>query len=279
MSKISRKKATRPINKTPTKKIAVRKGINLSREGLLNNGLINKEKNKPSVTIITCTNRINYADNILQNFLRQNYKQKELIIILNNNSLNKEDWEKLTEGHDEIRIYQLDERISLGSCLNYGVSQSKGQILAKFDDDDYYGPMYLKSSVESLMSTKADVVGKSTSFVYFEFKKIIALRNLGKENKFVTRVEGPSLVIKREVFDKVIFPDKSLGEDIAFCKACIKEGFKIYSSDRYNHVYIRHKSKANHTWGINDELYLKLCHVIGTTDDYRPYADSKYSKV
>jgi len=268
MTKTFREKLTRPVSK-----ISVRKRINLSNMSFSDNRLLNKDERKHVVSVITCTNRINYANNILQNFLIQNYNEKELIIILNNNSLNKEDWEKLAEVHKEIRVFQLDESISLGTCLNFGVSQSKGQILAKFDDDDYYGPMYLQASVKTLLSTDADVVGKSTSFVYFEFKKIIALRNLGKENKFVTRVEGPSFVIKKEVFDKISFPDKSLGEDIAFCKFCIREGFKIYSSDRYNHVYIRHKSKANHTWGINDELYLKLCHVIGTTDDYRPYAD------
>lgn len=39
------------------------------------------------VSIITCTNRQNYLNNLLQNFNRQRYAQKELIIIINNNAI------------------------------------------------------------------------------------------------------------------------------------------------------------------------------------------------
>ena len=40
------------------------------------------------VSIIVCTNRPQFLDNILQNYYRQRYKVKELIIILNQDSMN-----------------------------------------------------------------------------------------------------------------------------------------------------------------------------------------------
>lgn len=46
----------------------------------------NKAKQQ-GVSIITCTNRHNYLNNLLQNFSRQRYANKELIIIINNNKI------------------------------------------------------------------------------------------------------------------------------------------------------------------------------------------------
>ncbi len=57
----------------------------------------------------------------------------------------------------------------------------------------------------------------------FPIKKTLAIRNINRENRYVNRVEGPTLVFKKSVFQKVQFQDKSLGEDIEFCNDCIKK--------------------------------------------------------
>ena len=46
------------------------------------------------------------------------------------------------KGLPNVRVYQLHEKATLGDCLNYGVIKSKYDIIAKLDDDDYYGPNY-----------------------------------------------------------------------------------------------------------------------------------------
>ncbi|MFC5451008.1 hypothetical protein [Paenibacillus aestuarii] len=42
----------------------------------------------PGVFIFTCTNHPDFFMNILHNFRNQRYKRKELIIIINNDSMN-----------------------------------------------------------------------------------------------------------------------------------------------------------------------------------------------
>ncbi len=235
--------------------------------------IMNTIDKKLGVSIITCTNRLNYIDNIISNYRNQKYDKIELIVILNNNKLDKNE---LTNNFDELnnfKVYQIDENESLGKCLNYAIERANFDIIAKFDDDDYYGPKYISKEVKHFYNKKVDLVGKSTTFVYFKNKKILALRNINKENKYVRRIEGSTMLIKRCVFDKVKFKNISLGEDVQFCKDCIKKGFKIFSSDRYNHVYIRHGISHNHTWGVKDDYYLKLCKIIGKVDDYKIYAN------
>ncbi|MTI48989.1 MAG: glycosyltransferase family 2 protein [Firmicutes bacterium] len=241
---------------------------------------MNTEKSKnitisdTDVSVITCTNKPHTLDSIINNFNRQSYEKKELIIVLNSNKLNLYSWRQNVQQYNNVNIYQLDEKVTLGECLNFAINKSKYGIIAKFDDDDYYGPRYLSQAIYFLKNTIADVVGKSTSYVYFSRSKTLAIRNSGRENRYVPRVEGPTLVMKRKIFDKVRFSEKNLGEDVQFCKDCCKNKIRIYSTDKSNFVYIRNGNYSKHTWGINDNYYLKLCNQIGQVNDYRIYANS-----
>lgn len=241
----------------------------LKEKGSLDVKKINNDK--PSVSIITCTNRPNYMDNVFENFETQTYEKKELIIILNNNKMNIKKWKEKAEKYNNVRVFQLDENVTLGECLNFGIEKANFGIIAKFDDDDYYASQYLQNSIMAFNYTDADVVGKATTYVYFEESKILAIRNYKRENRYVYRIEGPTMLIKKEVFNKIKFRKISLGEDVKFCKDCIKNGFKIYAHNRYDYVYIRHGRKSSHTWNISDNYFLKLCKVIGKIDDYKSY--------
>ncbi|MFH4090338.1 glycosyltransferase, partial [Acinetobacter baumannii] len=84
----------------------------------------------------------------------------EKIIILNNDSMNIKQWEKRFEKLKNTRIFKVDEKSSLGACLNFAVGKATGEIIAKMDDDDYYAPNYLKDMVMSFEYTDASIVGK-----------------------------------------------------------------------------------------------------------------------
>lgn len=249
-----------PLNKS--KKNKERTSVNdIKKRNFLNLG----------VSIITCTNRLENINNVFENYARQLYENKELIIILNNNKMKLSKWHEKAKEYDNVHVFQLDQKITLGECLNFGVDKSKYDTIAKFDDDDYYSSHYLYDSIGAFKHTKADIIGKSTTYVYFEKDKLLAIRNPKRENRYVYRVEGPTLIIKKKVFEKVKFRDKNLGEDVQFCKDCFKEGFKIYSHNKLNYVYIRHKSTFKHTWTISDDYYKKLCKIIGKVEDYKSY--------
>lgn len=233
-----------------------------------------KKVEKQGVSIITATNNESFFNNIFENFDRQAYKNKELIIIINKNSLNLDKYKSKAKNYENVRVYRVDGSKSLGYCLNYAVSISKYNIIAKFDDDDYYGANYLSSSVDAFEHTEASVVGKCSHLIYFKQLGLLAIRNPKNENKYVKFVNGSTLVFKKSIFDKVKFANISIGEDTKFCGSCIKKGIKIYSTDRYHHVYIRQKSKATHTWKITDKILLEhFCKPIKHTKDYKSYAD------
>ncbi len=214
-----------------------------------------------NVSIITSTNREKNINMILDNFNRQKHINKELIIILNYHKPNLELWRKVIRSNKDISIYHMAEE-TLGNCLNYAVSQSKYEYIAKMDADDYYGGSYLINSLNSIEYSGAHIVGKSCIYIFFKDENILGIKNTDRENRFVDRVNGSTLMFKKEIFPEINFGNRNLGEDILFCNLAFKKGYKIFSSDRNQYLYIRN-NKEFHTWKIDNSYLIKECKKLG----------------
>lgn len=225
----------------------------------------------PGITVITSTIRPEFIENVFENYNRQTYEKKEFIIVLNKNSMDIKKWKMKAKEYKNVRVFQVDERFSFGQCYNFCVSKSKYDYIAPFDDDDYYAPNYLNDIVEAFQISKAYVVGKKCRYLYFEKSGILALGNKGQENCYVDHIDGPTLSFNKKIFDRVKFTDKPIGIDGQFCKDCIANNIKIYSTNRFNHAYIRHSSSHQHTWVIDDDTVLSWCDVIGKVENYQEY--------
>ncbi len=104
--------------------------------------------------------------------------EKELIIILNKDDMDIEMWKERSKGNENVSIYQLPEEKTLGECLNFGIEKARYNIVAKFDDDDYYSPYYLTEAMQIFLTTDAQVVGKGKAFMYFEKEKLLTLQEI-----------------------------------------------------------------------------------------------------
>lgn len=244
-------------------KVTTRKK-NIKRTGKVKN-YINKFTELSGVSIVTCTNRPNNMKNVFNNYERQDYNKKQLIIILNNNKMNFNEWREEAKKHKNVKVFKLDEDISLGQCLNFAVDNSDYEFIAKFDDDDYYGVKYLKNQMKAFENTNAGIVGKRTCFVYFEKTKTLAMRYPNKENCYVKYVLDSSMIIKRRIFNKIRFPNytfKKVGADFHFQQLCYINGINIFATDRYDYVVHRHVNPENHTFKIEDEKILNRSIIV-----------------
>lgn len=228
------------------------------------------------VSIIACTIRDSMMDNIFHNFDRQLWLEKELIIILNNDKMDKELWDERSKNYEKVSVFQLSEEKTLGDCLNFGIEKSKYEIVAKWDDDDYYSEFYLCEAMETFNSTNAQLIGKGKSFMYFERQKLLSIRNVGCENNLVKNrgkgvLKGGTLMFRKEIYPQIKFPSKEgSGTDSAFVRLCKKSNLKIYSTSRYNYVYIRKADKNNHTYKRSNKVLWKKSIKIGKVKDFIP---------
>ena len=232
-------------------------------------GRSNDGAKKKGVSIITCTNKLEYMDNILANYDRQEYEDKGLIIILNDDRLNLGEWREKARSHPNVTVYQIDEKEPLGVCLNYGIEKARFDYISKFDDDNYYGPAFLEDLMNAFEYTDADIVGKCAGYIYFENGSILALYGEAMEHCYTHFVLGSAIIIKREVFNRVPWPtDRRQGSDTEFLRQSVNNGFKIYSADRFNYVRMRRSSPELHTWKVKDEEQLAKYRIICHTKDY-----------
>ena len=227
-----------------------------------------KQDSKPGVSIVACTNKPNYIDNIYINYERSNYPVKELLLIINNNKISLNEYKLKAASFKNVKIFQLDETCTLGECLNFGVEQSKYDYISKMDDDDYYGSNYLEDSMNVFKYTDAKITGKLTYFVYFDDNNTLGTMCKNWEYRYVLAVAGGTIVVNKEVFDSVKFGNISFGEDKLFLEDCHKSGFKIFSSDKYSYVLMRHKNLEDHTWKIHSEDFIKHVNIVSVIPDF-----------
>lgn len=222
----------------------------------------------PGVTVMVATHRPEQMNHLLDNYLRQQYPFKELIVILNNNEFDLERWRHKIRGSRDIKVFYLRDQVTLGYCYNFAAGQAQYEYVAKFDDDDYYSPLYLKTSMELFHYTNADIVGKSCRFIFFTGLSTLAECTPGPEYDFVSYVVGATMIIRKEVLQKAPFPELTCGEDSEFQKTCLEKGFNIFAGNRYHYVTIRSADPTKHTFRINDDVYLAFCRVIAKTPDF-----------
>lgn len=222
---------------------------------------------KPGVSVIVPTFKRRYITNILENYLRSSYPVKELIIILNNNELDPKEYLSLAFGLENVKVLQLDEKFTLGRCLNFGVNNSKYDYISRMDDDDYYGPNYLTGLMNVFNYTDAQMTGKNPVFVYFENNSSLYLLN--HDNP----VMGGTFVFKKEIFEKVRFRDMNFREDYYFLLDCISSGIKIHASDKFNYVYVRHSNLEDHTFRLPSDIFIRTYDVkkILTIKDFTQF--------
>ncbi|MCD1261703.1 glycosyltransferase family 2 protein [Paenibacillus athensensis] len=223
----------------------------------------------PGVSIVTCTNRPEFLTNLVRNFNSQRYPRKELILIVNNDSANLQAIRQQTAHNPRIRVYRVPERVSLGQCLNCGAAVARYPLIAKFDDDDYYAPAYLREQVRALIRTGSTVVGKHACLVYLAASGRLVIRSPQERNKLLTFVQGGTILFRRSVLKQVRFADISLGEDVRFLRACRRKGHTVYATSPFHYVYMRRKNKSSHTWKAADRFYLQNSVPLAVTRDYR----------
>ena len=222
-------------------------------------GLESLVSEQPSVSVLMPTMRPKNVLRCLENFTKQTYPKKELILILNNAEFDLDAIRRHTDLIANVRVLHVEGRTTLGDCLNRGVEVASGKYIAKMDDDDHYGERYLSDSVLAASFSDADVVGKGSFYMYFEEANTTALAEVAREHTFTHFVTGGTLFIRADVGREIPFDSISLREDTNFLHAVSQAGCRIYAADRFNFLRVRACRLSDHADPTPDSEFLKRC--------------------
>jgi glycosyltransferase involved in cell wall biosynthesis len=184
-----------------------------------------------------------WLSNILDNYNRQTYPNKRLIIVENGDGIGIS--VKLPK---DIIILRSDS--GPAQPMNVGIEWLKQHAepqdwFCKCDSDDYYGPQYL-DQIHTAISSGADYTGRKALYIKTSNDKLWFAES--KDESFI--FHGPTIAARIE--SSLYFPlVKTWGEDIAWCKAMHNAGYKSVTLCPEGFCYQRWP-KYNHTWPCTD---------------------------
>jgi len=195
---------------------------------------------KPKISVIIPTrNRASFLTQAVELFKAQDWTNKELLILDDSDSENI-NLKRQAKIHQNIQYFHQSRRLTIGEKRNILASRCTGELIAHFDDDDYYSPEYLSWMLNALQKTDADLVKLSGWFVLHrktgtlgfwdteDFKSQNHTFHGGLEvrteqrkfseaelKSFVSGY-GFSYLYKKVSWEKANFPNQSHGEDSVF---------------------------------------------------------------
>ena len=209
---------------------------------------------RSSVSVLCCTRRPSCLENLLRSFSRQRYLSKELILVAHGVRLPEKQILRslLEEKGLSLQILTAPPDWSLGRCLQWGSEHASGAYIARFDDDDYYGPGYLEHMVAYLEDSQSGAVGKNTFPILFAESGTNVCYKPGRELEFTILESGATMMYRREVLELgVTWPGCSRAEDIGFSSNCWVRGIPQLAVDPFDYLCLRGPSHQ-HTWTVDE---------------------------
>jgi DNA-binding beta-propeller fold protein YncE len=165
----------------------------------------------PLVSCIMPTyNRRPFVPQAIEYFLRQDYANRELIIVDDSTDPIGD----LVPDDERIRYIRLEQRMTTGAKKNLACQEANGQLIAHWDDDDWMANWRLSYQVSSLLKEQADICGLSNQLSYDPASDRAWYYVYPYANK--PWVIGGTLCYTKFFWSENLFPDVTKGADAHF---------------------------------------------------------------
>lgn len=210
----------------------------------------------PNLQTISCImptrDRPGFALQAVGYFLEQDYPVRELIIVDDS----QEEWQAQLPDDPRIRFVRVPRNQSIGAKRNRACEMAQGDIIAHWDDDDWYAPNRLSAQAALLLSGATDISGL-TDTIFFELDswRFWTCERPLHRRLFVENVHGGTLVYRREVWQRLArYPDRSLAEDAVFLRQARQRGARLHRlANDGLFLYLRH---GENSWAFPCGRYL-----------------------
>jgi len=209
-----------------------------------------------SVPLVSCImptyNRRSFIRLALTSFREQSYPNRELIVVDDGSDPIGD----LLSAQPGVRYVRLERRISIGAKRNLACGAATGEIIAHWDDDDWYAPDRLDMQVAPILRGEADITGLENRFVLqMPQRKFWTVDRRLHQSMFVGDVHGGTLVFRRSIWTEgTRYPDVDLAEDAMLLQQAVRRGMRISRLENHgSFVYLRHMRNA---WQFDTGTFL-----------------------
>jgi len=214
------------------------------------------------VYIVVPTCRPRFVQNVLDNFNRQRFSERKLVVV---------------ENGPAVGAYARFADVIISCAQNVGVAREMGVAAVRerggyvvfMDDDDYYGPDYITEVVE--YARRGQVTAKANYFVNDTVSGQLRLFKWAEEDSWVELVHGATLSFWADEAAEFL-PVRRWGEDLDWLSRMKKAGKSVYSTSRYNYMCVRYSAGHRHSWPCNSRTMVNSCkgpvYNLGEVDPY-----------
>jgi glycosyltransferase involved in cell wall biosynthesis len=201
---------------------------------------------RPLISCVMPTRgRPEYVLQSIRYFQAQDYPERELIILADADASGGLR-ERLPDD-PRIRYVERPGRETIGAKRNRGAEMARGELIAQWDDDDWYAPGRLSAQAEPILAGRADVTALCAE-VFFDLDRWEFWTCTPELHRrlFVRDVHGGTLVYRRGVWrNRAVYPAASLAEDAAFLHHAVRRGARLQRVDAPGlFIYLRHGANA-----------------------------------
>jgi hypothetical protein len=197
----------------------------------------------PSVSVVTITrDRADFLAEALVSMARQDYPSERVEIIVADDGAG--------EPVDNVRYLAHAARQRLGAKRNACLARATGELVATWDDDDYFAPNRLRAQAAALMRG-GDLCFLGADAAY----RFDVSDGEFRENRGGSFVQPCTMMFRRQLWGpKTRYDDGAdLGEDLAFLDALLESGAAVTTAD-VPFVRVRHaRNVAQDAAGDGDE--------------------------
>lgn len=202
--------------------------------------------------IMPTSDRPLFVPQAINYFLRQDYSNRELVIIDDGTHAVS----NLIPEDPRIHYKQLSGKHSIGAKRNLACEVARGRIIVLWDDDDWYAAHRISYQVKSLLTGKADVTGLTNGLLLsLPNRQFWTCTSRLHARMFLQGIIGGSLTFWKRLWNhRAQFPDSSLAEDAAFLQLLIRQGARLERlTNKNTFIYVRHNTN---TWQFTPGNFL-----------------------
>ena len=209
------------------------------------------------ISILLSTNRPDHIPHALDNITRQNWPNKELLLILHGQE--RFDLQQIRNTLQQLpyptRLIPCPATWTLGDCLNAGLDQATGKYITKMDDDDHYGPNHLTDIHTAHTYSNAHITGKWRSHSYLSEFDLTVSRDPIRPERYRDHVSGATMFMTRELAVEHRFLRRSSRVDSTLFERVRSQGGLLYVTHPLGFIVTR--NKEGHTWKVGYERFVE----------------------
>lgn len=219
------------------------------------------------VTAICSSKRPQFLHHIAEQLTQQTHRPLHVIYVAHGNGHDRAAIQRAFAGLTSITVLDLpDPAAFLGDALNLALDECQTDLVTKIDDDDFYGPNYIRGALAAFLYNGYDgvgVVGRGQAYCYVEKGDIFALRFADRyRNAIRPGVFGGTIFWSRAALADQQFQSLPRAVDTAFLGDAASKGVKVYSGEPDDYIHLRYSDLTSHTWKVEAEAFMKPAREI-----------------